>query len=244
MASDRLIAILTLLSERTVPGQQGGRLCGVAAEVTEMSGAGIALLSNGEELTSLCTSNEIAHALMDIELTVGEGPCVDASRSSGTVEEVELLSSMSSRWLGYAPSAGATGARAVFGFPIRIGAIRLGALSLFRDRAGPLSESQTSDAHLMAVVIGRAVLAMQAGTPQDMIAGELEREATFDFAVHQAAGMVAVQGSMSVGNALVALRAHAFSTGSTSAALAARIVAREIRYDPATGEWPESEVPT
>jgi hypothetical protein len=237
VAADRLIAILTLLDKRKRTGREQGSLCAVAAEVTEQSGAGIALLSEGGELTSLCASNKVAQRLMDLEITVGEGPCVDASRSFGAIEEVELLSSTSSRWLAYSSSAGFAGARAVFGFPLCIGAICLGALSLYRDRPGPLTDAQASDAYLMASVVARAILAMQAGAPRDMIADELVREATFDFAVHQAAGMVSVQGTMSVGDALVALRAHAFTTDCTSSALALRIVARDICLDPETREW-------
>ena len=38
----------------------------------------------------------------------------------------------------------------------------------------------------MASVIGRAILAMQAGASGGALAAELEREATFDFAIHQA----------------------------------------------------------
>jgi hypothetical protein len=237
-----LLAILTLLDKRKRTGPEGGRLCAVAAEVTEQSGAGIALVSEGGELTGLCASNKVAQRLMDLEVTVGEGPCVDASRSFGAIEEVELLSSSSSRWLAYSPSAGSAGARAVFGFPLCIGAICLGALSLYRDRPGPLTDAQASDAYLMASVAARAVLSMQAGAAPGMIADELVREGTFDFAVHQAAGMVSVQGSMSVGDALKALRAHAFTNDSTSSALALRIVARDLCFDPETFEWRDAGV--
>jgi hypothetical protein len=179
---------------------------------------------------------------MDLEITVGEGPCVDASRSFGAIDEVELLSNSSSRWLAYSPSAGSAGAQAVFGFPLCIGAICLGALSLYRDRPGPLTDVQASDAYLMASIAARAVLAMQAGAPRDMISDELAREARFDFAVHQAAGMVSIQGSISVGDALVALRAHAFTTDCTSSALALRIVARDVCLDPETREWRDAGV--
>jgi hypothetical protein len=80
---------------------------------------------------------------------------------------------------------------------------------------------------------------MQAGAPGDNLAAELEKESNFDFSVHQAAGMVAVQGMMSVGNALVALRAHAFATNCALAELALRVVFREVHYDPKTASWRE-----
>jgi hypothetical protein len=242
VATERLAAILMLLNKRTHTLPEGGRLCAVAAEVTEQSGAGIALVSKGGDLTSLCASNVVAHRLMDLEITVGEGPCVDASKFYGVVEEAELLSPASPRWLAYSAPAVSAGAQAVFGFPMCIGAICLGALALYRDRPGPLTESQASDAYLMASVAARAVLSMQAGAPQDSIADELLREAAFDFAVHQAAGMVSVQGSTTVADALVAVRAHAFACDCTSSEIAARIVAKDLFFDSEIGEWRDAAV--
>jgi hypothetical protein len=228
-----------LLAKRERSHPRAGSLCVVAAEFTNLSGAGIALVSSGQQYTSMCTSNAVARTLMDLEITVGEGPCIDACDSESSIDEEDLRSSVLRRWSAYSPLASAAGAFAVFGFPIRIGAIQMGALSLYRDSAGPLSVSQASDAYLMASVIGRAVLSMQAGASGDSLAAELEKESTFDFSVHQAAGMVAVQGSMSVGNALVALRAHAFATNSSLSELAVRVVVREIHFDPKTSSWRE-----
>jgi hypothetical protein len=228
-----------LLAKRERSHPRQGSLCAVAADFTNLSGAGIALMSSGQPMTSMCTSNAVARTLMDVEITVGEGPCVDACDSESVIDEDDLRSPIERRWSAYSPLASAAGAIAVFGFPIRIGAIQMGALSLYRDSAGPLSLSQASDAYLMASVIGRAVLSMQAGAPSDTFAAELEREANFDFSVHQAAGMVAVQGAMSVGNALVALRAHAFATNSALSELAVRVVVREVRYDEKTSSWHE-----
>ncbi|MGA2969586.1 MAG: ANTAR domain-containing protein [Acidimicrobiales bacterium] len=242
MPSDRLMAIFTLLSDRKDTDLRANSLCAVAAEFTNLSGAGIALVSTGRQYTSLCTSNAVARKLMDLEFTVGEGPCVDACLSEFAVDEVDLITTNDRRWMAYAPSATDAGAHAVFGFPVRIGAIRLGALSLYRDRPGPLSPSQSSDAYLMASVIGRAVLAMQAGAPHESLSSELEREATFDFTVHQAAGMVAVQGSMTVGDALVALRAHAFATNTALSELAVRVVIRQTSFDPNFGAWRDDGV--
>ncbi len=236
------MAVLTLLAQRERSHPQSGSLCAVAAEFTDVSGAGIALVSSGPQFTSLCTSNSVARELMDLEITVGEGPCLDACLSEFAIDESNLVASNDERWVAYAPSATVAGAHAVFGFPVRIGAIRLGALSLYRDRPGALSPSQAADAYLMAAVIGRAVLAMQAGAPNDTLASELEREATFDFSVHQAAGMVAVQGSMTVGNALVALRAHAYATDSALSDLALRVVVRETSFDPNFGIWRDEGV--
>ena len=83
--------------------------------------------------------------------------------------------------------------RAVFGFPLRSGTVRLGALNLYRDRSGPLTGDQHADALVVADVAARWVLEAQAGAAPDTVAEELEAGADFHFAVHNAAGIVSVQ---------------------------------------------------
>jgi hypothetical protein len=92
----------------------------------------------------------------------------------------------------------------------------------------------------MASVVGRAVLALQTGAPPHPIKDELVQRGSFEFTMHQAAGMVAVQGAMPVGEALARLRAHAFASNVTAPTLASRIVYREIHFDPLTREWRET----
>jgi hypothetical protein len=69
---------------------------------------------------------------------------------------------------------GAAGGRAVFGFPLQVGTVRLGALNLYRDRPGPLNGDQHADALVLAGVAARWVLETQAGAAPGAVAGELE----------------------------------------------------------------------
>jgi GAF domain-containing protein len=237
VVADRLLDIFTLLARGDGTELRAPTLCGVAATITDLDGAGIALSSASDEMTPLCTSNDVARSLMNLELSLGEGPGYEASASGVAVGDDDLHVAASPRWLAYAPRAVATGVRAVFGFPIRIGGARFGALTLYRDEPGPLSETQASDAYLMASVIGRAILAMEAGSPLDDFVSELQGQSTLDFRVHQAAGMIAVQGSMSVKAALVLIRAHAFAQDIDLAELADRIVSRATRFDGDADAW-------
>ena len=91
----------------------------------------------------------------------------------------------------------------------------------------------------MASVIGRAVLVMQAGVPLDAIANELQDQSTFDFSVHQASGMLSVQTKLSVKDALIMLRAHAFALDISPSELAHRIIDRGTRFDLQSGVWLE-----
>ena len=130
---------------------------------------------------------------------------------------------------GFLPAALQAGVRAVFGFPLRVGTVRLGALNLYRDRPGPLSGNQHADALVVAEVAARWVLEAQAGAPPDTVAGEREAGAVFHFVVHNAAGMVSVQEQVSVTEALIRLRAFAFSHDRLLAEVAQDVVARRLR---------------
>jgi GAF domain-containing protein len=178
---------------------------------------------------SLCTSDEVSHLIEELQYTLGEGPCVDAYRQDRVVAEPDLADPVTRRWLAFTPPAVAAGVRAVFGFPLRVGTVRLGALNLYRDRPGPLSGDQHADALVIADVAARWVLEAQAGAPLDAVAEELEIGADFHFAVHNAAGMVSVQEGISVTEALIWLWAFAFSSDRLLADVAQDVVARRLR---------------
>jgi hypothetical protein len=213
----------------TAPG--GPRLCEVCADVADMSGAGIMLMSGDVPRGSVCTTNAVSALIEELQYTLGEGPCVDAYNSDRPVLEPDLADPGTPRWVAFTPPAVEAGARAVFGFPLQVGAVRLGALNLYRDRPGPLSEEQYADALVLADVAARAVLAMQAQAPPGMLGAELEEGANFRLVVHQASGMVAVQLRVSVGEALVRLRAYAFGSGRLLTKVAEEVVGRQLRFD-------------
>jgi hypothetical protein len=207
-----------------------------------VSAAGIALAADDLPLTRFCASDAMARSLVDLEMTVAEGPCTQSLSDDVMVNESDLMSANASRWIFFSPQAMALGARAVFSFPIRIGVIRLGALCLYSDEARDLSEEQMTDALLMASVIGRGIIALQAGARPAALSHELQSEATFDFTVHQAAGMVAVQALISISSALIALRMHAFATSESLQRVSARVVGRELRFDQESQEWIEENL--
>jgi hypothetical protein len=178
---------------------------------------------------SLCSSDEVSRLIEELQYTLGEGPCVDAYQQDKVVAEPDLADPVTRRWPAFTRPVLQAGARAVFGFPLRVGTVRRRALNLYRDRAGPLSGEQHADALVVADVAARWVLEAQAGAPLDAVAEELEAGAGFHFAVHNAAGMVSVQEGISVTEALIRLRAFAFSSDRLLADVAEDVVARRLR---------------
>jgi GAF domain len=207
------------------------RLCQVCPGIVGVTGAGVMLMSGDIPRGSLCATNKVSHLIEELQYTLGEGPCVDAYQQDRVVTEPDLADPMTGRWFAFTPSALEAGVRAVFGFPLRVGTVRLGALNLYRDRPGSLSDDQHADALAVADVAARWVLEAQAGAPADAVARALEIGADFHFVVHNAAGMVSVQQGVSVTEALIRLRAYAFSNDRVLADVAADVVARRLRLE-------------
>ena len=229
MAVDRLHRILAELSAGDGDAWSSARLCGACPGLVGVNGAGVMLMSGDIPRGSLCTSNEVSHLIEELQYTLGEGPCVDAYQQDRVVAEPDLADPVTRRWFAFTPPAVEAGVRAVFGFPLRVGTVRLGALNLYRDRPGPLSDDQHADALVVADVAARWVLETQAGAPPDAVAEELETGADFHFWVHNAAGMVSVQQGTSVTEALIRLRAYAFSSDRLLTDVADDVVARRLR---------------
>lgn len=230
MAGERRIRILKLLRTPSTD-LATKRLCEVCAEVIGVTGAGIMLMAGDVPQGSVCTTDAVSSLVEELQFGLGEGPCVDAYNQGWPVLEPDLASPETARWLAFSGPAVAAGVRAVFGFPLRVGAVRLGALNLYRDRSGPLTDDQHADALVMADVAAQSVLVMQAKAPEGQLAAELEAGGDFQYVVHQAAGMVAVQLGVSVGQALIRLRAYAFGNSRSITEVADDVVARRLRFD-------------
>jgi hypothetical protein len=228
MPGDRLRRILAELSD----GESmwpAARLCAVGPLITGMKGAGVMLMSDDLPRGSLCSSDEVSQLIEELQYTLGEGPCVDAYQRDTIVSEPDLADPQTRRWFAFTPPVLRAGVRAVFGFPLRVGTVRLGALDLYRDRPGELSSDQHADALVLAEVTARWVLDAQAGAPSGVVAEQLEAGADFHFAVHNAAGIVSVQEGISVTDALIRLRAFAYSHDRLLDDVAQDVIARRLR---------------
>jgi hypothetical protein len=231
MAGERRVRILEQLLGNRAGTFDTKRLCEVCAEVTGLSGAGIMLMDGDVSRGSVCTSNAVSALIEELQFGLGQGPCVDAFQQDRPVLEPDLAAPTTPRWLAFSDPALSAGVRAVFGFPLQVGAVRLGALNLYRDQPGPLTDEQHADALVMAEIAAQAVLVLQANAAPGELAAELEANADFRYVVHQAAGVVAVQLNVAVGQALIRLRAYAFGNERTLTEVAQDVVGRRLRFD-------------
>jgi GAF domain-containing protein len=238
MTGDRRLRILTRLGSVVPRELETQRLCEVCVEVTDLTGAGIMLMSEDLPRGSVSTSNAVSALIEQLQFELGEGPCVDAYQQDRPILEPDLAAPRVPRWLAFRAPALRAGVGAIFAFPLEVGAIRLGALCLYADRPGPLSDDQYADALVLADIVTQALLAIQANAPPGKLATELEAGADFHYVVHQASGMVAAQLDVNVSQALFRLRAYAFGHERPLDDVANDIVARRLRFD---GDSKENE---
>jgi hypothetical protein len=229
MAGERLGRILAALADGA--GDSSARLCQVCMDVVAVTGAGIMLMSGDVPQGSVCTTDPVSALIEDLQYTLGEGPCVDAYLQDRVVLEPDLAGGASRRWAAFTPPALGAGVRAVFAFPLRVGTVRLGALNLYRDGPGLLSGDQHANALAMADVAAGWVLDRQSAAPGGLLAEELERGADFHFVVQNAAGIVSVQLGITVTEALIRLRAYAFSHDRLVGDVAQDVVAHTLRLE-------------
>jgi hypothetical protein len=203
-------------------------------DVTATSGAAIMLRSGVVTRGSLGMTDAVSSFIEELQFMLGEGPCIDAYNLEVPIAEPDLANS-ARRWLAFTPPVFEAGVRALFAFPLHVGAVRVGSLDLYRDHSGTLSDDQHADALILADVVAQAVLTMQAKAPPDELATQLEAVMTPQNVVYQAVGMVSAQIGVSVDASLIRLKAHAFANDRLLTELAQDVLARRLRFD-AAGE--------
>lgn len=236
LSSDRLRVVLSAL-ERAPWDRTSSivdRICAAAVALLSLRGAGLSLMVDGELRGTAGVSNSGVAVVQELQLALGEGPCVDAWATGAVVSEPDLADPVAVRWPVFGQAGVAAGVLAVFAFPLQIGAIAIGVLVLYRDRPGALSADELAYGLVLADVATQVILGLQAGAPPDTLHDLLANEPPHWAQVHQATGMVAVQLGVPLDEAFVRLRAHAFADGRPLRLLAREIVDGRLRLENST----------
>lgn len=227
--ADRLSVVLAAMAG--VDGQATtviDRVCMAAVSLLSLSGAGISLMVDGQLRGSTGASGEGISVIQELQLELGEGPCVQAWDDDQPVLEPDLATPALVRWPLFAQAGVDAGVRAVFAYPMRLGAIRLGVLVLYRDRPGGLDTEERARGLVLAEVASQVVLAVQAGAAPDTLHELLAHEPPHWAEVHQATGMVSAQLGVAMDEAFVRLQAYAFAEHLSLREVARAVLAHEL----------------
>jgi hypothetical protein len=233
MRNPRVAEILSTIAHSD--GEQVGlpaRLCAECLSALSVSGAGVALMTaDGPSGVVLAATDGRARQLEELQFALGEGPCVEASGGGRPVLEPDLVAAGPARWPRFGAAVLAAGVRAIFAFPLRVGAIRVGVLDLYRDAPGHLTILELADAAAFAEAATVVVLHLQDHDEHDGMNSALMGPIDSQAEVHQATGMITIQLGVSLAEALLRLRAHAYASGRTVSAIAADVVHRRMFFD-------------
>jgi GAF domain-containing protein len=175
-------------------------------------------------------SDASSQHLEELQVTFGEGPCVDAFATRRPVLVADLNDGAMTRWPIYAPAVHDLGVRAVFAFPLQIGAARLGVLDVFREQPGQLTGEELAHAltfaeiALVTMLDGQENAATGAVSNGDAVSG-------YRAEIPQAQGMIMVQLGVTIADALLRLRAYAYAEERPLFDVARDVVAGRLRFD-------------
>ena len=210
---------------------QPKRIAELCVQMLGVTGAGVSLVSDAGHREVICATDAVSQRIEDLQITLGEGPCIDTIHTAAPVLVADLhdIDDLATwRWPTFMAAAAEAGVRAVFAFPLRIGAIGMGALDMYRSRPGALDDDELSAALLAAEAAALALLGLVISS--DGALGDGSDTGSNQPQVHQASGMVMMQLGVTIEQALLLLRARAFSTGRPLHDLAVDVIERRLRF--------------
>lgn len=210
-------------------------LCRLAATKLPVTAVSMVLTGASGVAQAVAASDDRAAALEDLQLLLGEGPLHDVVRTRRLVQQPDLARTGPVRWPHFTDAARHLGVESMFSFPLVLGGIRLGVLDLFADVPTVLEDA---DLALALHVVDAAVLVVLHLSDEDPVSttprvgvSDAMTEAFRSYAVvHQATGMVSVQAGVGLVEALLLIRASAYSANVSIIAVSEDVVTGSAHF--------------
>jgi hypothetical protein len=229
--SDRVAQILADVQKPTNDGNSlAVRLVMAGRAALPVTGVGLSWMTDQGPGAMLAATDGHARLMEELQFSLGEGPCVDSSNTGRPVLHADLEQTASELWPGFTAGALEAGIAAVFAFPLQVGGIKIGVLDLYRNVAGPLEDSDLTEALAFAAAATSVLLHLQAAAAYGDMHPDLADTLVDRAEVHQATGMIAIQLGSNLADALTVLRARAFASGKPIVELAHDVVTRRLRF--------------
>src|SRR5882757_476736 len=190
-----VVDLLTGLTDRCVT------LLGVSA-------AGVMLASPAGSLGLVASSSEAMRLLELFELQEQEGPCLDAFRSGGRVDQEDLRAG-SGRWPLFAAAAVSAGFQSAVALPVRLREVTLGALNLLSTTRSPIREADVIVARGFADLAALSILQHRASAEVQRLNEQLSAALTSRVVIEQAKGVISERAGIDLAEAFARLRGYA-----------------------------------
>jgi transcriptional regulator with GAF, ATPase, and Fis domain len=207
-----LIDFLHLLTVRSV-------------SLLDVSAAGLLLTDQRDTLRLVAASTEQTRLLELFQLETYEGPCVDCFTTGRPVVVADLAVAVD-RWPAFVPRALETGFASVHALPMRLRTDVVGALNLFGNRPGALTQNIVQLGQALADVATVGLLQARTIRRREILAEQLQTALNSRVIIEQAKGVLAERHNVDMAEAFALLRTSARSRNRRLSDLAREIVDR------------------
>lgn len=184
------------------------RLCRACLAVLPVQRVSITICATDGVHELLGASDEIAERMEWAQLTLGEGPGLDAVAPI----VVHDVAAAASPWPLFAKEAAAAGVGLMCALPLQLGAIRVGVLSLYLPVQAEFGPQDFDDAIVIADLVTSTLISGGGTSLLDPLDHWWEQpQAARE--IHQATGMLVAQLGVGAREAYVRMRAYSFAHG-------------------------------
>jgi hypothetical protein len=222
-----------LTAVERVPSDADGaaRLCAACVLALPVRHAAIAIYVEGVGLEVLAATDQIAEQVEWTQITLGEGPGLDAVASGGPVSLLNLAQA-DGRWPMFVPEIAGSGIGAMYAMPLQVGAIKVGVLDLYCAPGDSLDGPDFADAVSVAELLTGVLLAVGPDGRIPKSLGPWWNQPLATREVHQATGMIMAQLGIDARSAYVRLQAFAFGNSQPLRDVARDVVGQRLRFNP------------
>ncbi|HEU0206664.1 MAG TPA: GAF and ANTAR domain-containing protein [Pseudolysinimonas sp.] len=206
-------------------------LCHPFLQNLPITGASVTVVNASRSQHSVCSSDSIASRVDELQFEFGEGPQWKAVATGELVVVPDMAADLHGDWPIFWSEVRQLAVGALFAVPMRMGAVTVGAVTLYRSSPGDLSPEQRSSALAIGSAIASAAVHRAMRSALDDDEDESPTSPAFRREVHQATGMILAQLNTTATIAYSRLQAYAFAHGRHIQDVARDVVNRDLTFE-------------
>jgi GAF domain-containing protein len=204
-------------------------LCREVTDVLPVTGAGVMLEEAEGMLRFVAASDDVVRRIEELQIEVGEGPCLYAYETGEQVIIPDL--SRTELLRRFAPRALAAGMAAVYSFPMRFEDQRVGGLNLYGTDSGDFDNDARDAGQLLADAATIYLLSARTLEERNQLVVQLQEALDTRIVIEQAKGKLSAQLGLPADEAFKRLRHYARSNRRRIHDVARAIVTDELRLE-------------
>ena len=180
----------------------------VSIDLLDAAAAGLLLADPHGELQVLASTSERSQLVEILQLRAGAGPCVECYQS-GKPGAVEDIRSLNGKWPEFQTAALSQGFRSVHAVPMRVHGKTIGAMGLFGEHPGALTQEDSAIGQALADVATISILQERTSRESALVNDQLQRALNSRVLIEQAKGVIAHTAGVDMEEAFRRLRDYA-----------------------------------